>query len=156
MKRTILIISVLILVVLIIIQFFQPEKNTGEITSDHFINQDGIPSDIKTMLQSSCFDCHSNNTTYLWFDKIAPASWLVSDHIKEGKHHLNFSDWGNTDTLDLISNLSDISDEVKNKSMPLSSYSFLHRKARLTQEQRNTIVAWSEAYANDLLKEMKK
>ncbi|MFB6343697.1 heme-binding domain-containing protein [Saccharicrinis sp. FJH62] len=156
MKRYVKSVLIALFVIFIVIQFIQPKKNAGEITSDHFINQKDIPSDIKTILKTSCFDCHSNQTTYLWFDKIAPASWLVSSHIKEGKHHLNFSNWGKTDTLDLISDLGDISDVMKDKSMPLTSFTMMHGKARLTQDQRNTIIAWSDSYANNLLKEMKK
>jgi hypothetical protein len=151
MKKIILSILLVLVLGFIVAQFFPPKKNLGEVTQTHFVNQEGIPADIKTMLKTSCFDCHSNHTTYLWYDKIAPASWLVSSHINEGKHHLNFSEWGKADTLDQIKMLDEISEVLTDKSMPLTSYTFLHTDAKLKQVERDKIIAWTEKYSEELL-----
>lgn len=154
MKRIFLITLAILIIGFIVIQFFPREKNQGDIMQAHIINQDGIPSDIKTMLKTSCFDCHSNQTEYLWYDNIAPATWIVDHHIEEGKHHLNFSEWGKTDTLDRISMLDEISEVLEDKSMPLSSYTFLHTNAKLTRGERDNIINWSKSRTKKLLVEM--
>src|SRR5665811_1609882 len=80
----------------IIIQFFPVKLNTGEVsdTSD-FTEITNPPPDIKGLIVSACYDCHSNHTEYPWYSKVQPVGWLLQDHIEEGKTELNFSEYGN-------------------------------------------------------------
>ena len=94
MRRLLLLIVLLLIATIVIIQFFQSEKNLGEITSDHIFEQEKIQEEIKTVLENACLDCHSNQTNYLWYHKIAPVSWMINKHIVNGKRELNFSEWG--------------------------------------------------------------
>ncbi len=48
---------------------------------------------VLSMGERSCFDCHSNNTNYPWYSKVAPISWYINSHIKKGRKILNFSKW---------------------------------------------------------------
>ena len=87
-----------LLLILVIMQFFRPEKNNtqGDHTKD-FILETNPPMRAKTILEQSCYDCHSNNTVYPWYNNVAPISFWLADHIKDGKKHLNFSEWDSYD-----------------------------------------------------------
>ena len=137
--------------VFIILQFFQPEKNISGTGDYHILKVEKLPEDISKLLQNSCFDCHSNQTQYPWYDHIAPASWLVAHHIREGKKQLNLSEWGNKDLTDKLGILGQIQEEVKAGSMPLSSYTMIHRDAKLTKEQVDELVAWTDKFSEQLL-----
>src|SRR5215212_3243458 len=51
------------------------------------------PANVQQILDRSCIDCHSNRTTYPWYEGITPINWYLADHIKEGRHELNFSEF---------------------------------------------------------------
>ena len=82
-------IALLLLVILVGMQFYRPDKNQtqGDHTAE-FITETNPPEDVKTILQQTCYDCHSNNTEYPWYNNIAPISYWLSDHVKDGKKHL--------------------------------------------------------------------
>ena len=151
MKKSTKRLLAIILVILVAIQFIQPAKNQGVINNDHIFNQAVIPDPVKTILQNSCMDCHSNQTNYPWYDRIAPVSWMVNNHVKEGKKHLNFSVWVNYSKIDKITLLDNINDEVKGKNMPLKSYALIHKNARLTNEQIDSLCNWTEKFALTVL-----
>ncbi len=134
-------------IILILIQFFQPEKNEQGNGSDNIINNKEIPAEIKEIITVSCLDCHSNQTNYKWYDNIAPASWMVHDHISDGKRHLNFSDWGKMKNFDKITALNNISSEISEKKMPLKSYTFMHKEAKLSDEKIQLLSKWCESYS---------
>lgn len=144
MRKVLRIIALLFLSMAIIIQFFQPNRNSGKFTSNHIFEQEPIPDTIKVILQNSCMDCHSNQTNYLWYHKIAPVSWLVNKHIVAGKKELNFSDWGKLQAIDKISALGDINNEVERKKMPIKEYTALHKKAKLSDGQIKLLCNWTE------------
>ncbi|TLP82850.1 heme-binding domain-containing protein [Maribacter sp. ACAM166] len=79
--------------ILIVIQFIRPEKNTSG--NDTFAIQTNytIPNDVENILQVSCYDCHSNTTEYPWYSNVQPVAWFLADHVKDGKKHLNFSEF---------------------------------------------------------------
>jgi len=135
MRKIIKILVVLGIVTFIVIQFFQPEKNIGEITENHIFKQEKLPENIQQTISNACLDCHSNSTRYPWYDRIAPVSWMVKKHIDDGKKELNFSEWGKFDAYDKIGALEDIRQEVEQKTMPLKAYVMIHRDAKLSEEQ---------------------
>ena len=151
MKKYIRVIFVILVALFVIIQFFQPEKNRGEITAAHLLEQGLVDEKMKTMLENSCLDCHSNQTTYLWFHQIAPVSWMINQHITDGKAELNLSEWGNWEPLDQIGALDNMTDEIKSGEMPLKPYVLMHPKAKLTEEQKEQFYAWSEKLSEELL-----
>lgn len=151
MRKKIKIFVWILLVALVVVQFIQPKKNLGEVTSDHLFNQARVPANVQTILKNACFDCHSNHTNYLWYHQIAPFSWLVSSDIHEGKKEVNFSEWGKLDVVDQIGDLDDIRKEVQSDDMPIKPYTMMHKEARLSQAQRDTLVAWTQKFSEDLL-----
>ena len=155
MPRVIRIALIFLLIVFIVIQFFQPEKNRSENNSNHIFKTEQIPANISTILTNACLDCHSNNTNYKLYHKPAPVSWMISKHIVKGKEELNFSEWGEFDVFDKIGTLEEICTETKRKTMPLKSYTAIHRKAKLSDEQIAELCAWSEKLSKDLLNSIK-
>ena len=152
MKRGWVIAGVVVIIV-IVIQFFQPEKNLQE-------KEDGndlltvleVPEEVSALLINGCYDCHSNQTQYPWYSRISPVSWFLNGHIVNGKEELNLSEFGQLDTLKRLRVMSDISEVVESGSMPLQSYLLLHRDARLTPDEVEVISNWTDGEADKLLK----
>lgn len=89
----------------------------------------------RDMVKNSCFDCHSNEASYPWYSYVAPVSWLVSNHITEGREHLNFSEWN--DDIDA----DEMIEEIRSGEMPLWDYKLMHSHANLTPEQTDSLIA---------------
>jgi predicted transcriptional regulator YdeE len=136
----------------VVIQFFQPEKNIGEVTQNHIFRQEQLPENVKLTIQNACLDCHSNNTRYPFYDRIAPASWMVNKHINEGKKELNFSEWGEMDAYDKIKAIEDIRQELEQNTMPLKTYVVMHREAKLSEEQKTAMFSWIDKKGAELVK----
>ena len=146
--RRIYVILLILLAAILLIQIFRPEKNLGVLeTEADFLQVSGIPDTLKAVFLNSCYDCHSNCTRYPWYSQIAPVSWYLNKHIKEGRDHLNFSSWGILDKAQKISLLSEICEECEAGVMPLNSYLLIHRDARLRPDEIESICEWAESEA---------
>lgn len=134
-----------LLLVFVIMQFFRPDKNItqGDHTID-FITETKPPVLVKTIMEQSCYDCHSNNTVYPWYNNVAPISFWLADHIKHGKGHLNFSEWDSYDDEKKDHKLEELEEMISNGEMPLKEYTWTHKEARLTEDQRNAIIDWAK------------
>lgn len=155
MRRVLKFLIIILLVVFVAIQFFQPEKNSGELSTSHIFQTEQIPEDVMNSLKNACMDCHSNQTNYLWYHKLSPVSWMISKHVTEGKKELNFSEWGEQDAYDKFGAFEDISKEVERKTMPIKSYTFMHRNARFSDEERTAFVEWCKKRSAELTEELK-
>ncbi|MGQ7869794.1 heme-binding domain-containing protein [Sunxiuqinia sp. sy24] len=151
MRTAFRLILLLFIVGLVVIQFFQPEKNQGTVGANHLLTSEQVPDDISQLLTNACLDCHSNQTDYLWYHQFAPVSWFINDHIVEGKSELNLSNWKTLEVLDQIAALEDIAKEVDHGKMPLKSYAAVHSKARLSEEETKALVAWANDFSERLL-----
>lgn len=132
-----------LLLVFVAIQFIRPEKNMAQ--GEHtivFITETNPPEGVKTVLQQSCYDCHSNNSVYPWYNNVAPISFWLSNHIRHGKEHLNFSEWNSLSDQEKDHKLEEVEEMVLQGEMPLNKYAWMHEEARLTDEQRIEIVEW--------------
>lgn len=144
MKKVLKIILAIGLFIFIAIQFYQPALNVdkGQVYTTDFTQFYEMPVQVKTMFQTSCYDCHSNNTKYVWYDYIQPARALVESHIKNAKEDLNFNEWGIYSNRKQERLLNSIKEQIKTKQMPLSSYTLMHKDAKLNDEQINTLADW--------------
>ena len=134
-----------LLVVFIAIQFYRPEKNISkENDIAAFMQETNPPEEVRTILKTTCFDCHSNNTDYPWYDNIAPVSFWLADHIEEGKSELNFSEWATYSDKKKDHKLEELYEETEKRSMPLKEYTWTHEEARLTQAQIDAVVKWAK------------
>lgn len=143
-------IAIAFFLVFIAIQFYQPKQNVSSSfdIGKNFANNYKVPPTVLNSLQKACYDCHSNNTQYLWYDYIQPARWFVESHIKNGKEELNFNEFASYSNRKQQSKLEAISREIKSGNMPLSSYKQLHEDAILNETQKQEIISWIEQTIN--------
>jgi hypothetical protein len=138
---------------IVLIQFIRPVPNINyKVSPLNFTQIYAVPEHIQTILSNSCYDCHSNNSRYPWYSKIQPVAWILQRHINNGKHELNFSEFGNYNTRRQRSKLKDIANSLKEDMMPLFSYKVLHRDATLSQAEKSLIMDWMQNKADSLSK----
>ena len=136
---------IIVLVVLFAIsQFFNPEKNEYTKAPDSdFILTEKPPQQIAAILKESCYDCHSNNTRYPWYDRITPVNFWVNGHIKGAKEELNFSEWEHYSAKKKAYKLEEFIEVLENNEMPLSSYTLMHSEAKLTNDETQALINWA-------------
>lgn len=140
MKR-LKIIGLVLLVVLVGLQFFPTGTNhSTTIPSTDFVKTYKAPEDIAQTLQTSCYNCHSNNTDYPWYSRVQPAGWLLENHINKGKEELNLSEFGSYSDRRQQSKLNSMINQIEDGKMPLAAYTFMHRDARLSKEKKKTLL----------------
>jgi hypothetical protein len=142
---------VVLLVVFVMIQFIRPAENrsTAVLATD-ITNIYPVPDSVLAVLKNSCYDCHSNNTRYPWYDRIQPAAWYVSSHVKEGKHDLNFSEFGSYPLKRQQKKFQQIAQVVKEDDMPLSSYTLIHQHAKLSDNDKTVLISWASRLKDSL------
>jgi hypothetical protein len=134
-----------LLTVLIIVQFIQPPHNNGSAESAADITHAvQVPDTVMALLKIACYDCHSDRTRYPWYSKITPVNWWLNNHINGGKRNLNFSEFNKGSFKRRIHRLEETADQVEKHEMPISSYLWIHKDARLNDAQRKIIVDWTE------------
>jgi len=104
-----------------------------------------MPTEISTLIKTSCYDCHSYETKMPWYGNVAPMSWEVRTHIKEGRDWLNFQEWGNYDDEKKQKIYKGIAKTI-NLRMPMPMYLDMHEEADLTRAQRKQIKLWAKSY----------
>ncbi|TDQ30209.1 heme-binding domain-containing protein [Tenacibaculum caenipelagi] len=135
----------LLLVLLVILQFFQPEKNESEVTTlEPFIAEVNPSKEVHQILKTACFDCHTNTTNYPWYSSVTPVNYWMANHVSEGKEELNFSDWASYSLKKKKHKMKEVWEEVEKKKMLLNSYTWTHTNAKLTQEQIQQVVDWAK------------
>ena len=143
--------GLILLGLLIVIQFFPIKKNKSDkILDTDFIKIYNPPQNVATMLKTSCYDCHSNNTIYPWYSKIQPVAWYLQHHVNEGKHEVNFSEFGKYSLKRKKHKLDECIDEVKENEMPLTSYTLIHGDAKLSANQKEELISWLENTMNNI------
>jgi len=129
-------------------QFFQPARTNPPVAAGRdLIAVTTPPPPVAALLRAACYDCHSHETRWPWYDRISPVSWWVAGHIKDGRKHLNFSDWPPADPRRAKKKLNQIAEEVTEGGMPLPSYTWIHAPARLTAADKQLLADWAEAEA---------
>ena len=104
-----------------------------------------VPGEVRSLIDRSCRDCHSDRTRYPWYSYVAPVSILVGRDVKAGRARLNFSHWDEYTLTRRLRFLSDIANQVEEREMPLSLYTAIHRDARLSDEQIQAVFRWTQA-----------
>jgi hypothetical protein len=136
--------------VAVAIQFVRPAKNDAPAGPDDLAAKYPPPPAVKQILETACYDCHSNRTRYPWYAQLQPTGWWLASHINDGKRELNFSEFAAYPEHRRAKKLQAISDEVTDHSMPLKSYTWIHRDAKLTDAQIKLIAEWAESLAEKI------
>lgn len=144
----------LLLLALVIIQFIRPEKNIAAALSPTDISTKyTITAEVKPILDKACYDCHSNNTQYPWYSNIQPIAWWLANHIKDGKRHLNFSTFTAYSYKRADHKMEEVIETVEKHEMPMDSYTWMHKNAKLTDAERTTIKKWAQQVRDQIRKD---
>ena len=144
MKKIIKLVLLLALVALVIIQFIRPEKNQSSYEAVAAFESELKPSaEVAGILKTNCYDCHSDYTVYPWYSNITPVNYWMENHINHGKGHLNLSKWTEYSVGKKAHKMEEIIELVESRSMPLSSYTWGHSDAKLSQEQIDAVISWA-------------
>ena len=140
------------LIVLLVIQFIQPARNkNGQVLPSDFLSAYSAPQNLQALIKNACYDCHSNNTRYPWYANIQPFGWWLSHHIKEGKKELNLSEFGSYTHRRQLSKLKNIRSSIQDGSMPLASYTLIHKTAKFSEEQKKIVIDWLDKIRDSLM-----
>lgn len=124
-----------LVVVIICIQFIPVERTNPPVQSEI-----DAPAEIKAIFKKACYDCHSNETNWAWYTKVAPSSFLAVKDVNDGRKHLNFSEWNFNKESKYK---EEIWDEIREEQMPPWQYKIFHSEAKLTQEEKNLLRNWA-------------
>ncbi|HTX17632.1 MAG TPA: heme-binding domain-containing protein [Bacteroidota bacterium] len=145
MKKFLLWAASALIVAFLAIQFVRPDKENPSVDPSMSVTvQSGIKPQVAATLRASCFDCHSNETVWPWYSQIAPVSWLVADDVRQGRSHLNFSEWGSYPKSKRVLKLGQIYEQLTKNEMPIPKYLMMHPAARLSPAERDSIISWTE------------
>ncbi len=147
-------IFLIVLTIFFAIQFIRPAKNITTNENDNIKNDISVvypfPENVKNILKASCYDCHSNNTYYPWYNNIQPVGLWMQFHVDEGKLELNFNEFASYDKKKQHKKLEEIVEEIKINKMPLPSYVKMHKEAKLTQDEKYILTDWVNSVQNSI------
>lgn len=139
---------IFLLFTLVVMQFFGREKpRVSYDNPDDLIKTGEVPDTVAALLKNACYDCHSMETKYPWYTDVAPFNWFIFGHVNHGREKLNLSNWSQYDKKKKIKYLKDIEEVMEEQRMPLTSYILLHPEARLSDEEINSLITWSDDMA---------
>lgn len=139
-RRTIKRLALVVMVAFVLAQFIPVDRSNPAAETDV-----PAPAAVRGILQRSCYDCHSNETVWPWYSRVAPVSWIVARDVHQARQHLNFSTWNRLNAADRAHALEEILEEVEGGDMPLAIYLPLHPDAQLTDADIRTIAEWVQS-----------
>lgn len=126
-------------------QVWQPDRTNPPVDPAAGIDRHvAVPADVAAILDRSCRDCHTNETRWPPYAYVSPFSWGVAMHVRQGRDHLNFSEWDAQDPESMQDLLEAICEEVRDGAMPLPSYTVVHRSARLAPAEITRLCSWTD------------
>jgi len=136
MKKKWIIIGIVVLI--IAIQLWPVERTNPPVSADL-----QAPPEVKAVIRTACYNCHSNETQWPWYGYVAPVSWVIASDVMEAREDLNFSEWGSIPVGDRPAAAKHIWKMANEGKMPLPMYRLMHPEARLTEDQKKILQNWS-------------
>jgi len=134
-----------VLIAFVLMQFIPIDKVNKPVNpAKNFVELKDTPQKVRSMLKSSCYDCHSDETVYPKYSSFAPVSWSIKSHINEGREHLNFSVWGTYNKELKESMLRGVIQTVQSRTMPMPGYIVYHKDANLSEAERKLLTNYFE------------
>ena len=144
-------IGLVFLILLVGLQFISTRSNqSSALPSTDFVKTFKVPDGVENILSVSCYNCHSNNTNYPWYSRVQPVGLYLENHINKGKAEMNFSEFGDYSARKQKSKLKSMISQVEKDKMPLPSYTFIHRDARLSKDDKKTLVNYFNSIQDSL------
>lgn len=98
----------------------------------------------RKVLARACADCHSDHTDWPWYSHVAPVSWWIVQHVREGRQSLDFSEWEKYSDEQKRNKLESICGVITTGRMPPELYNFMHPGAKVTEKDKDTVCHWVE------------
>lgn len=128
---------------LVVFQFVRPTRNEGTAYgAEDITHVMPVPREVKEILETSCFDCHSNHTNYPWYTNIQPIGIWMQSHVNDGREELNFSEFASYSAKRKNKKLKEIGEEIKEHEMPLESYLWIHEESALNEARLKVLTDW--------------
>jgi hypothetical protein len=124
-------------IIIVAIQFIPVDRSNPPVTQEI-----EAPANVLSILKTSCYDCHSNESKWPWYSYVAPVSFLVAGDVEDGRKRVNFSEWDKYDEKKQAKKLEYIVDVVEEGEMPLPMYTFIHTDAKLDPSKIRIIKDW--------------
>jgi len=138
--------GILAIAVFIIIQLFGIDETLPPVVeTENFYNDKSVPEDVRALLRNACRDCHSNETEYPWYINIQPLGWWLKGHIENGREQLNFSKWNSYDDKRKARKVNECIEVMEQRRMPYKSYTWIHKKAQLSDDDYERLIAYFES-----------
>ncbi len=137
--------KIIILLILVLLGFISMPTDREEVAVnpvEEFAPEDA--DEVMSILHKACYDCHSYETHYPWYASVAPISLWLNKHIEHGREHLNFSIWHTYSVDERNEILEEFGETISEKKMPMLSYWIVHWEAKLSDEERKTLVDYFE------------
>ena len=128
-----------LVVLLVAMQFVPVERTNPAVESDV-----PVAAELKAILRRACYDCHSNETRWLWYSRIAPVSFLIANDVKEGRREVNFSVWNQYTENRRARKLKEIVEQLEGNKMPQWYYVLVHPEAKLSAGDKEMIINWAK------------
>ncbi len=134
MRKKVLYAAIAFVVVMIAIQFIPVNRTNPPANPANSFEALAHPSpEVVAVVNRACKNCHSNETVWPPYSKVAPASWLVAQDVHEGRAHVNFSEWNRLSSQRASRRMEEMCDETREGKMPPSQYLLLHPEAKLSE-----------------------
>jgi uncharacterized membrane protein len=134
MRRTFLSIAWLVALAVLIASCSSSQQSVPSST-----NTVSADSQVNTILQKSCYQCHSTGGSAPWYAAVSP-TYLAAN---SARGVLNFSDWQTYDAQKKSEALKNIEASVNGGSMPPGDYTGLDHSARLTDDDKQALLKWA-------------
>lgn len=136
--------ALLLMVVLIGVQFYRPEKNISRQAPgpEDFLVKHSAPDEVRRLFSVACYDCHSNHTRYPWYAEIQPVGWWLTKHVDEGRDSLDLSSLGEAPAKKQAKRIDAMIDVITDRSMPMPEYTWIHRDAKFDANQIKLLTDW--------------
>jgi len=135
-------------------QFIRPDRTNPAVIPEQALEAGGqVPAQVVATLKRGCYDCHAHTTIWPWYTSVTPVSWLIADHVNEGRQKLNFSQWNSMPAKRRIKALDQIQRYVTDGEMPLASYLLIHRDAKMSDDDKQVVSNWAAAERSRLTQE---
>lgn len=123
------------------IQFVRPALPAASVAADL-----DAPPQVKQILRTACYNCHSNEIQLSWFDQIVPAYWRVAADVKAARSHLNFSEVSKLPTVVQQEVLYEAVNQIQSGDMPPHDYQLLHRESKIDPEELAVLKNFLDPY----------
>jgi hypothetical protein len=137
-RKAILSVLLLLVVAFVVLQFVPgPSRDNPPVTAPA-----DFPPEVAAVMKAACMDCHSNETRWPWYSKVAPTSWFVAKDVQQARAVLNFSNWENLPAETRYGFLQEMWNKVVERDMPHKPYALMHPQVELSASDRKTVGNW--------------